>query len=657
VVSSHFVLRTDLDPQTARDDSAKLEEMFAALSELGFASADQPKGRVEVVHFRSKDDYQSVTSKLSAGRFLASGIHDFERRPVALLGGDFVRATRETMLHELSHVFVHYYYPQAPPWLDEGLARYFETLTVEGEIATMGRPPRYQRFWKGSWQTEPGLPGEDTLLIPVSEAPSSLALRTMTPREFYGDLSVDPSNSRGRRAMDALSVHYQAAWCLVHLLLTDNRYSDRFGEYLGRIRAGDPDAVAWSNTLGQLDGNTLERDYAASLVPNESIILRSKIQRGRAEPTTVRTLTVAEVHVLFARVRPWDRPEDRQAAATDLVEARKSAPDDPELALVEAYAAVHDKRWADGEAALRQAIERLPRDARLWNALGWLVMWKGMKDSPYWPDGPEIGALGGIAKQLEPLAQSAAELDLLARSYHFTWQVDAAFEHEKRAIAVDSNCVECRAEVAELLLERNRYRDALDVATVALGIAGEGARPPRLIALTDTLQNLLATGGTTATDNACRSAPPFVSPPAGPDTAPVAIRATIAAVEPELFHIASVCMLLDGARVLSAHGNTAAPGATLTWRGRVPRGSERTLTFVSTILGSGTAFGFQFDLRSKHSLSAIGSEGLGVTATLCEPEGDPSRRIETRLSVQWDDALGAPEGPRSEPNKASSSRK
>jgi hypothetical protein len=103
-------------------------------------------------------------------------------------------------------------------------------------------------------------------------------------------------------------------------------------------------------------------------------------------------------------------------------------------------------------------------------------------------------------------------------------QFPQAFEHEKRAVAVDPDCVDCRTAVAEMLLEEDHYREAFDVASIALGIAAEGARPNALVIIADTWRDLLASSGTTAADLACRRAPPFGSPPPGTDTVPLTIR-------------------------------------------------------------------------------------------------------------------------------------
>src|SRR5262249_10885640 len=145
-------LKTDLDPDAARHASAKLEESFAALSDLGFASADKPKLRIDVVYFRHEEDFREIGPKMAIGVALRTGRHDFERTPTVILSGDFVEKTKRVLQHELSHLLIGYYYPQAGTWLNEGFAQYFETLVTEDGTATLGRPHKEVRFVKGPWR-------------------------------------------------------------------------------------------------------------------------------------------------------------------------------------------------------------------------------------------------------------------------------------------------------------------------------------------------------------------------------------------------------------------------------------------------------------------------------------------------------------------------
>jgi hypothetical protein len=479
VASEHFVLRTDLDKDAALKASAKLEETFAALADLGFASTERPKLRIDVVYFRSHEDYAELAPKLSAAAFLPEGPHDFEKQPLALLGGDFVQQARENLQHELTHLFVHYYYPQVPTWLKEGLARYMETMSIEDGVVVLGRQSLWHRFWKGPRRYHHD-PSGATLLLPMSEAPSPSELRKMSPTEFYGNQDLDPRSSEGQRVGETAAVHYEAAWTLVHMLLTKDAYSDAFGKYLARIHDGDREDAAWHDTIGRVPEEQLAKDYTEALVPREVMLLRAKWSPPSYEAEHVRAMRNDEVHIVWARLRP-DTPEGQGAAEADLAEARKlgSGESSADFALVRAYRLAQAGQAPEAEAALHEALAGHPEDPRLWNALGRLP-----------PAGQK--ALAPIADHLAPIATTAAQLDLLANIRGLEGNADSALAYEKRAVAVDPNCVSCLAEAARLLYARGLVREALETATLALGLAREGQHLPRVVEFVEACRRKLA---------------------------------------------------------------------------------------------------------------------------------------------------------------------
>src|ERR1700727_2324968 len=85
VATPHFRLRTDFDAGEAPRIGAKLEEMFAELSELGFASDDPPKGSIDVVYFRRRSDYNAILPGVTVGLTFPSGRNDSERRLLIVL--------------------------------------------------------------------------------------------------------------------------------------------------------------------------------------------------------------------------------------------------------------------------------------------------------------------------------------------------------------------------------------------------------------------------------------------------------------------------------------------------------------------------------------------------------------------------------------------
>ncbi|HEY2510737.1 MAG TPA: hypothetical protein VGI39_07775 [Polyangiaceae bacterium] len=470
VTTEHFVLKTDLGVGDAQDAALKLEGMFSALAELGFASADKPSMRIDVVYFRRHEDYAALRPDVTSGQFRAGGFHDLERRPTAVLGGDFVESTRRVLQHELTHLFVHYYYPRAPVWLNEGFARYFETLALDDGTAILGRAPKEARFWKGPWRVTAEKSWSTVALIPMEEAPSIGALRAMNG-DFYVDLNADTRSAHGRDTMRTMASHYQGAWCLVHLLLEDQSYAHAFADYLGRIHAGEGEGSAWKATIGALPADKLEADYRAALVPKEVTTLRTHFTPpAPAAAPAVRAVGDREVRTLWARLRDWQNPEAHAAAAAVLDDANATGLTAEEASARAMWDLLANRR-DDAEEILRETLrEAPPHEGQVWNALGWTLLHevaesvRGRKVGPVnWK-----AKLDEVAAQLRPIAESAPELDLLARLSAIQGSTEDALALEKRALAKDPSCRECLIFSADLLAKTKHYREAFDAETLAL---------------------------------------------------------------------------------------------------------------------------------------------------------------------------------------------
>jgi hypothetical protein len=427
-------------------------------------------------------EYDHFKHGLSKGEFFAEGPHDFERRPVVLLQGDFGEDARTTVQHELTHMLARYYYPQLPVWLNEGLARYLETLTCDGTTAVIGRPSPRSRFWQGPLQVH-ATPMGPAALLPVADASSVEELRAMPPAVFYATRRGDLTRGEEVKASVEQSEHYQAAWGLVHLLSTDAVYGSAFADYLRRIRAGAPERVAWAESIGRLDAAKLETDYRAALIAKEHTLLRTKYVPIAPAPEQVRRMDDAEVHALWARLRDWSGEREKEAAA-EVALARTDATVPSIAEVLAQWDAVHGDR-AGAEKTIEGALAQHPADPTLWNTLGWFLandLRDALRDAhAASPD--TTSALRRVADKLAPIATSASEYDLLAHVSAMNRSADDALANEKRAVAADPNCVPCLGFAAQVMLAKGMPREALDVATLALGLSAESGAPPWIAAI------------------------------------------------------------------------------------------------------------------------------------------------------------------------------
>ena len=508
VVSDHFVLLTDQDRQVAEATSSELEMMLWALSDHAFRSPNRPKMTVEVVAFKDGDEYETVASG-AAGVFIPGGLRDFERRPLALVKGD-LRQSRATFQHELTHFLVHYYLPHAPMWLNEGLAQFYETLTLEDGEIKIGLPLTAMNTWT------PDDYDPDSLMSPlmsIEQAPSVAALLALDPLEFHGHTDVEPDNGRVIQTLQREVVNYVCAWNLVHLFLTDEKYRRAFGSYLVGLSGGEEHDFAWERTLGSLDREKLEADYQAHLRASRFNIFRAKYSLQRLPPTRVEALSHSEVHLLWARLRPWNDRTAREAAQQELRHVAEREPDNMELGLLKAWSALAEHQPGEAERAIAAISPEHRNDARVLNATGWvklapLIKRKSTKYSDY------ALALHGTVTKLAPIARSAAELDLLARYHAGRGNLDEGIAYEKRAVQADPNCIPCFSAAAQMMNDKGLVREALQVATTALGLLPKGERSDILLEQVATFRRGLAAPPKPPAPAASTSAsPPLASAP------------------------------------------------------------------------------------------------------------------------------------------------
>jgi hypothetical protein len=71
-------------------------------------------------------------------------------------------------------------------------------------------------------------------------------------------------------------------------------------------------------------------------------------------------------------------------------------------------------------------------------------------------------------------------------------KADEALAYEKRAVAVDPNCLQCLAEAAGILYAKGLVPEALETATLALGLAPEGAHVQSVVQLVEKCRRTLA---------------------------------------------------------------------------------------------------------------------------------------------------------------------
>jgi tetratricopeptide (TPR) repeat protein len=214
VASPNFTVVGDAGEKPLQDVATRLEEFRAVLGRvLPGVKLATPAPTVLLV-FASKSAYQSFLPRydgkpVQAGGFFVAG-PDVNYMALTLEGGgDVLRIA----FHEYSHLVLRNWMATAPVWLDEGLAEYYSSFSLDDDRkgARIGLPIRYhlellrQRF------------------LPLIDV---LALDRGSPLYNEGDQR---------------SVFYAESWALMHYLLMETPKGDvQIDSYLSALARGEP---------------------------------------------------------------------------------------------------------------------------------------------------------------------------------------------------------------------------------------------------------------------------------------------------------------------------------------------------------------------------------------------------------------------------------
>jgi len=235
---------TDDSPATA---TAVLEELVLAQSMLRqIASAD---AQLQLHVFALKD--RKSLSKFAPQRLKRGDIHTFgfshtgpHAAFIALRTDRPAAARVETLRHEYAHVLTAALSPDAPAWLDEGLAEFWSSIVVEGGRLVAGRPVarHLNLLRKRKW----------------------LPLQSMLSQR-RGSLPSSP---------DHIELFYAQAWAMVHYLM------------LGPDANGFPSFIPSTSPLpGQFD--SLIRQYVVAGAFREASVPWSPPADSRAIASTL----------------------------------------------------------------------------------------------------------------------------------------------------------------------------------------------------------------------------------------------------------------------------------------------------------------------------------------------------------------------------------
>lgn len=455
LTSRHFVLRTDMPRRQARSALAEFERSYAAMETIAFSS-DPPRQRIDVVLFAGEDQFRALAPPGSSGYFMPRQVDDPDPQPtIALYGkmeisGTLVDSTERRFRHELTHRFLERRLRDAPPWLEEGLAEYWSTLKTADREALVGVVPNRKIFRVDIHRNAALSQNFVEERVELTDVPSVWELLSADYSTFH-----DPA-----RAFS----YYAAAWTFVHMMLNGPYgHAARFNRFVDAMAAGTPMPDAWRAAFWGVSLTRLDRELRDYLLRDDMDPRYSRfvVAPVPQKPERERGLGADEVHLMMARIRPWDSRESILAAGFELAQARAltHGAASPELHYWSALYATRWRRFAVAEAELRQALAVEPSQPRHWLALAELLA-RADRREPV-----DTAALEDAVAHLVPLATSAQALNFIARYYSAKGEIDAGLPFARRAVAAERNCWECVDTLATLQNLAHAKQPASDVYT------------------------------------------------------------------------------------------------------------------------------------------------------------------------------------------------
>ncbi len=244
VVSPNFVLVSDAGEDEARKVVAMLERFRHTVLLILPQSTIKSAVPTKVFHFRTHGSFRAFKPKYKGkvmgavnGYFFGDGDQSFIALTTDAGGGQ----AYEVIFHEYQHFLLSNILPNAPLWLDEGLAEYYSAFE-----------PRYE--------------GREVLL---GRSPTRhiLALRKATLMPLEKLFSIDPKSPEYNEAKKA-GLFYAQSWDLAHCLMLGNggKRQPQFTRFINSLGKGQPVEESFRLAF-QADYKTIEKelqDYISS---------------------------------------------------------------------------------------------------------------------------------------------------------------------------------------------------------------------------------------------------------------------------------------------------------------------------------------------------------------------------------------------------------
>ncbi len=389
VRSAHFVVHSNLGRADAERMTSELELALAGLHRAMRLDVP-PTARVETVVFRSAGELQEV---IEHDRIVGFWRTDW-RGPLILMGGQSSLTGSDsdlaTVKHELTHFVAAHHFGRQPRWFAEGLARYFETLTVDGEKKLV-RSGQLESDSLYKVRMERLLPLEKLWRWgPPGSAPAAFESAAYASSWLWVHFLVNQHKERWKGFLDRLRQReepraaFEASFAGVELDEATQRYLE-LGEYRVTIAPlgaadtrlevapfADADVHALLARLAPSASKANELSKALQLDPGDVRALEEQAHEQKdkarrlelARALTTQHPTAAGFRILAAALPR--KPEHRAERIAALEHAAELDPDSPLVTVDLARAYRENNQTKSAASAAARAVELMPWEPRAW---------------------------------------------------------------------------------------------------------------------------------------------------------------------------------------------------------------------------------------------------------------------------------------------------
>lgn len=247
--SAHFDLYTDESEGAAKSALQHFEAVRVYF--LASTHSKDPGGQsVRIIAFHSMGDY----SKVRPAEFGDAKAFSHTGQPATIVAVGLKSEDYEHIFREYTQLIFDEYSPSLPYWLRAGFAELYSTLKPGDGTIKLGIQP--SRDYHSS-----GIGNTDLTMMFALDRSSLLASRRKAGTDFYTDGpasaailgAADAARTTAlQQTRSAMAQDYEGAtWMLTHMIMFQQDYRPKFGEFVGTLGRGVPTANGFRDVYGR----------------------------------------------------------------------------------------------------------------------------------------------------------------------------------------------------------------------------------------------------------------------------------------------------------------------------------------------------------------------------------------------------------------------